>query len=268
MKYKEAKLILKDGAEFTGKSFGYETDTNGEVVFNTGMVGYPETLTDPSYRGQILVMTYPLIGNYGVPRNEKENGLLKYFESDNIHCRALIVSEYSENYSHWNAKQSLSDWLKEEKIPAIFGIDTRELTRKLRESGTMPGRIIINNKKKINFENIDDLDLVSQVSVKKLIEYNKGKTKIILVDCGTKNNIIQAFLRRDITILRVPHNYDFTNEKVDGIIISNGPGNPKMCKETIKNVKKAIKKEMPILGVCLGSQIIALSIGADTYKLK
>jgi len=268
MKYKIAKLILKDGTEFTGKSFGYESDTNGEVVFNTGMVGYPETLTDPSYRGQVLIMTYPLIGNYGVPGKEKDNDLLKYFESDNIHCRALIVSEYSENFSHWNAKRSLSDWLKEEKIPAIFGIDTRQLTRKLRESGTMPGKIIINNKKKINFENIDDLDLVSQVSVKKLIEYNKGKTKIILVDCGTKNNIIQAFLRRDITILRVPHNYDFTNEKVDGIIISNGPGNPKMCKETIKNVKKAIKKEMPILGVCLGSQIIALSIGADTYKLK
>lgn len=268
MKFKEARLILKDGTEFTGKSFGFETDTNGEVVFNTGMVGYPETLTDPSYRGQILVMTYPLIGNYGVPGKEKENDLYKYFESGNIHCRALIVSEYSENYSHWNAKRSLSDWLKEEKIPAIFGIDTRQLTRKLRESGTMPGKIIINNKKKINFEDIDDLDLVSQVSVKNTVEYKKGERKIVLVDCGTKNNIIQAFLRRNISILRVPYNYDFTNDKADGVIISNGPGNPKMCKETIKNVKKAIKKEIPLLGVCLGSQIIALSIGADTYKLK
>lgn len=268
MKYKEAKLILNDGSEFIGRSFGYETNTNGEVVFNTGMVGYPETLTDPSYRGQVLTMTYPLIGNYGVPGKEKENGLLKYFESDNIHCRGLIVSEYSENYSHWNAERSLSSWLKEEKIPAIFGIDTRKLTRKLRENGTMPGMIIINNKKKVDFEDIDKLDLVSQVSVKKPIEYKKGKTKIILVDCGTKNNIIQAFLRRDITVLRVPYDYNFLNEKADGIIISNGPGNPKICKETIKNVRKAIKKELPILGVCLGSQIIALAVGADTYKLK
>ncbi|MCH8170128.1 MAG: glutamine-hydrolyzing carbamoyl-phosphate synthase small subunit [Bacteroidetes bacterium] len=268
MKYKEAKLILKDGSEFMGKSFGYETNTNGEVVFNTGMVGYPETLTDPSYSGQILTMTYPLIGNYGVPGKKKENGLLKYFESDNIHCRGLIVSEYSKNYSHWNAERSLSDWLKEEKIPAIFGIDTRKLTRQLRESGTEPGIIIINNKKKVDFEDIDKLDLVSKVSGKKPIEYKKGKTKIILVDCGTKNNIIQAFLKRDITVLRVPYDYNFLNEKADGIIISNGPGNPKMCKETIKNVRKAIKKELPLLGICLGSQIIALAVGANTYKLK
>ncbi|MCH7973148.1 MAG: glutamine-hydrolyzing carbamoyl-phosphate synthase small subunit [Bacteroidetes bacterium] len=268
MKYKEAKLILKDGSEFIGKSFGYETNTNGEVVFNTGMVGYPETLTDPSYSGQILTMTYPLIGNYGVPGKKKENGLLKYFESDNIHCRGLIVSEYSKNYSHWNAERSLSDWLKEEKIPAIFGIDTRKLTRQLRESGTEPGIIIINNKKKVDFEDIDKLDLVSKVSGKKPIEYKKGKTKIILVDCGTKNNIIQAFLKRDITVLRVPYDYNFLNEKADGIIISNGPGNPKMCKETIKNVRKAIKKELPLLGICLGSQIIALAVGANTYKLK
>ena len=268
MKYKEAKLILKDGSEFIGKSFGYETNTNGEVVFNTGMVGYPETLTDPSYSGQILTMTYPLIGNYGVPGKKKENGLLKYFESDNIHCRGLIVSEYSKNYSHWNAERSLSDWLKEEKIPAIFGIDTRKLTRQLRESGTEPGIIIINNKKKVDFEDIDKLDLVSKVSGKKPIEYKKGKTKIILVDCGTKNNIIQAFLKRDITVLRVPYDYNFLNEKAYGIIISNGPGNPKMCKETIKNVRKAIKKELPLLGICLGSQIIALAVGANTYKLK
>ena len=268
MKYKEAKLILKDGSEFIGKSFGYETNTNGEVVFNTGMVGYPETLTDPSYSGQILTMTYPLIGNYGVPGKKKENGLLKYFESDNIHCRGLIVSEYSKNYSHWNAERSLSDWLKEEKIPAIFGIDTRKLTRQLRESGTEPGIIIINNKKKVDFEDIDKLDLVSKVSGKKPIEYKKGKTKIILVDCGTKNNIIQAFLKRDITVLRVPYDYNFLNEKADGIIISNGPGNPKMCKETIKNVRKAIKKELPLLGICLGSQIIALAVGSNTYKLK
>ena len=268
MNYKEAKLILNDGSEFIGKSFGYEINSNGEVVFNTGMVGYTETLTDPSYKGQILVMTYPLIGNYGVPGKKKENGLLKYFESDNIHCRGLIVTEYSENYSHWNAKRSLSDWLKEEKIPAISGIDTRMLTRKLRESGTMPGKIVINDKKKVDFENIDKLDLVSQVSVKKPIEYKKGKTKIILVDCGTKNNIIQAFLRRDITVLRVPFDYDFTNEKADGVLISNGPGNPKICKETIKNIRKAIKKEIPMLGVCLGSQIMALAAGANTYKLK
>ena len=265
---KVAKLILEDGTEFSGYSFGYEKNTNGEVVFNTGMVGYPETMTDPSYRGQILVSTYPLIGNYGVPGYERENNLLRYFESEQIHCRALIVSDYSENYSHWNAKRSLSDWMIEQKIPGITGIDTRMLTRKLRDQGTMLGKIIVDEKQEIDFEDVNLLNLVSEVSVKEPVEFKRGSKKIVLVDCGTKNNIIQAYLKRDITVLRVPYDYDFSKEKTNGILISNGPGDPKMCTSTIENARKAMTKGTPILGVCLGSQIMALAAGANTYKLK
>jgi carbamoyl-phosphate synthase small subunit len=265
---KVAKLILEDGTEFSGFSFGYEKNTNGEVVFNTGMVGYPETMTDPSYRGQILVSTYPLIGNYGVPGYERENNLLKYFESEQIHCRALIVSDYSENYSHWNAKRSLSDWMIEQKIPGITGIDTRMLTRRLRDHGTMLGKIIVVENQEIDFEDVNLLNLVSEVSVKEPVEFKRGSKKIVLVDCGTKNNIIQAYLKRDITVLRVPYDYDFSKEKANGILISNGPGDPKMCTATIENAKRAMTKGTPILGVCLGSQIMALAAGANTYKLK
>ena len=265
---KAAKLILEDGTEFTGFSFGYEKNTNGEVVFNTGMVGYPETMTDPSYRGQILVCTFPLIGNYGIPGNERENNLLKYFESEQIHCRALIVSDYSENYSHWNAKRSLSDWMIEQKIPGITGIDTRMLTRKLRDQGTMLGKIVVDEKQEIDFEDVNLLNLVGEVSVKEPVEFKRGSKKIVLVDCGTKNNIIQAYLKRDITVLRVPYDYDFSKEKANGILISNGPGDPKMCTSTIENARRAMTKGTPILGVCLGSQIMALAAGANTYKLK
>ncbi len=264
----KAKLILEDGTEFCGFSFGYESNTNGEVVFNTGMVGYPETLTDPSYRGQILVCTYPLIGNYGVPSSEKENNLSKNFESDNIQIRGLIVSDYSFEYSHWNAEQSLADWLKQEKIPGIYGIDTRMLTRKLRDKGTMLGKIIIDEKSEIDFEDANKRDIVGEVSVKEPIEYKSGKKKVILVDCGTKNNIIRAFLGRNISVIRVPYNYDFNSIKADGIMLSNGPGDPKMNNVTIENTNRAMEKNTPILGICLGSQILALAAGANTYKLK
>jgi carbamoyl-phosphate synthase small subunit len=263
-----AKLILEDGTEFSGYSFGFNGNTNGEVIFNTGMVGYPETLTDPSYRGQILVCTYPLIGNYGVPANKRVNDLLMNFESEHIHCRGLIVSNYSDEYSHWSAVKSLADWLKEEKIPAITGIDTRMLTRKLRDKGTMLGKIKINKNVAIDFEDPNKTNLVDEVSVKKPIEYSAGKKKILLVDCGTKNNIIRAFLGRNITVIRVPYDYDFLNLKADGVLISNGPGDPKMNTLTIENAKRIMKKNSPVLGICLGSQILALAAGADTYKLK
>jgi carbamoyl-phosphate synthase small subunit len=264
---KKAKLILEDGSVFNGYSFGYSKSTNGEVVFNTGMVGYPETMTDPSYRGQILVCTFPLIGNYGVPDDSLENGLHKNFESDNIHVRALIVSDYSADYSHWNASRSLDTWMKEKQIPGIYGIDTRMLTRKLRESGTMPGKVICDDLD-VAFEDPNKTDLVSEVSVKEPVEYKRGKKRIILVDCGTKNNIIQAFLKRDITVLRVPYDYDFNKEKADGIMLSNGPGDPRMCIDAIENTRKTMEKHIPVLGICLGSQIMALAAGANTYKLK
>ncbi|HQF41955.1 MAG TPA: carbamoyl phosphate synthase small subunit, partial [Ignavibacteriaceae bacterium] len=261
-KKNRAKLILEDGSEFSGFSFGYETNTNGEVVFNTGMIGYSETMTDPSYRGQILVCTFPMIGNYGIPSKEIEHNLLKNFESDNIQCRALIVSDYSPNYSHWNAKSSLSDWMREEKIPGIYGIDTRMLTRKLRDKGTMSGKIIIDETSAVDFQDPNKTNLVAEVSVKEVIEYKAGIQKIVLVDCGVKNSIIRAFLGRGITVIRVPYDYDFTIVEANGIVISNGPGDPKLNVTTIENTRKAFKLEKPILGICLGSQILALAAGA------
>ncbi len=268
-----ATLILEDGSIFSGYSFGYQGTTDGEVVFNTGMVGYPETLTDPSYAGQILVITYPLVGNYGVPPKTYENSLLLNFESEKIQTKALIVSDYSDEYSHWNADQSLGNWLESEKIPGIYGIDTRALTRKLRDNGTMLGHIIQGDvvpEDDVAKEIVDPnkTDLVGSVCTKEVVEYEGGNTKIVLVDCGVKNNIIRAFQGRNITVVRVPYDYDFLSIEADGIMISNGPGDPKMCEATIANTKKAMEKNIPILGVCLGSQIIGLAAGMDTYKLK
>lgn len=262
----KGNLLLEDGTVYSGFCFGSPASANGEVVFNTGMVGYPETLTDPSYRGQILVMTYPLIGNYGVPGNDFENGLLKNFESNEIHARGLIVSDYSYEHSHWNAVKSLHDWLTEHSIPALYGIDTRALTRKLREVGTMPGKIVI-GEDLLQFEDPNKTNLVAEVSVHQPTEYIKGSKRIALIDCGVKNNIIQAFLRRNISVIRVPYNFDASTLDVNGIVVSNGPGDPKQCPETIATVQKLMSKNMPILGICLGSQILGLASGADTYKL-
>lgn len=264
---KPTKIVLEDGTIYQGTSFGARSGAAGEVVFNTGMVGYPETLTDPSYRGQILVLTYPLVGNYGVPGDERENGVLKYLESDNIHVCGLVISDYSANYSHWNAKKSLGEWLQEKGIPGVYGVDTRELTKKLREQGTMLGKIT-SGRSVAKISDPNKLNLAAEVSVTKPVLYKKGRKKIVLIDCGVKNNIIRSFLRRNISVLRVPWDYDFTSEKADGILISNGPGDPKKCRQTIKNVRQALKGNTPILGICLGSQILALAAGASTYKLK
>lgn len=267
----KAKLVLKDGTTFSGESFGASQSAAGEVVFNTSMVGYPESFTDPSYKGQIMVLTYPLIGNYGVGAGTKDkDGISKRFESEKVQISGLVVSEYSENYSHWDAKQSLSSWLKENKIPAITGIDTRMLTQKIREHGTILGKIVIESKKEPEFYNPDLDNLVDQVSIKKPKFYKRGKKTIVCVDCGMKNNIIRSFLDRNISVHRVPWNYDFISAgiKFDGIFMSNGPGDPSMLHELHKNISKAFALKKPIFGICLGTQIMALASGAKTYKLK
>ena len=265
--YTKAKLVLKDGSIFHGYSFGFDKSVSGEVVFNTGMMGYPESLTDPSYSGQILTLTYPLVGNYGVPANIKNNhGLSANFESDKIQISGLIVQEYSFNYNHWSAVKSLSEWLKENKIPAIFGIDTRALTKKLREKGVMLGKIIIGED--IEFDDPNLINLAAEVSVKQKIIYGNGRHKIVLVDTGAKNNIINELLKRDCTVIRVPWDYDFSNDTFDGLMVSNGPGDPKQCAITIKNIRKIMDRKLPIFGICYGNQLVALAAGGDTYKLK
>ena len=328
------KLVLADGTSFEGQSFGASFDSSasgklaqddiigdGEVVFNTGMVGYPESLTDPSYRGQILVFTYPLIGNYGVPSEElNEHGFSKNFESENIQVRGVICSQVSDDFSHFAAKKSLSDWMKEQGIPGITGVDTRALTKKLREHGVMLGRIegidsksqapnpkqIPNPKSQIpNIEDPNLRNLVAEVSCKEVCRYEpnscfdtappafasfaptrvgkasadksepaqhdiKENTIVVVYDCGIKRNIIRSLLKRGVTVIRVPWNFDLSTAdfKYDGVFISNGPGDPKMCKETIASTAWAIEKRIPTFGICLGNQILALAIGGDTYKLK
>ena len=232
----EAKLILEDGTVFMGRSFGYVGDTSGEVVFNTAMTGYPESLTDPSYAGQILVTTFPLIGNYGVPDTGLgSNGLPLFMESERIHAKALIVADYSENYSHWNAKESLAAWLQREKIPGITGIDTRRLTKVLRESGVMMGRIFIDHSPlTIDHCHTDygSVNWVEQVSCKEVITYKPecsmvngqcSMKKVVLVDCGVKANIIRCLIKRGIEVVRVPWDYDFNQLAFDGLFLANGP---------------------------------------------
>ena len=264
---KSAKLILQDKTIFSGFSFGFPTSASGEVVFNTGMMGYPESLTDPSYRGQILVFTYPSLGNYGVPKQKRNKyNILTNFESEKIQVTGVVVQQHSLKYGHSTAERSLAQWLYEHNIPAIYGVDTRALTKKLREKGVMLGKIVID--KDINIENPLERNLVAEVSTKQVERYGKSKYKVILIDCGLKNNILNALLKEELSVVRVPWDYDFLNEEFDGVFISNGPGNPKKCIATIAHIKKAMKKKKPIFGICLGSQLLALAAGANTYKLK
>jgi carbamoyl-phosphate synthase small subunit len=249
---KTAFLTLEDGTQFSGISFGTEKSVSGEVVFNTGMVGYYESLSDPSYKSQILVFTYPLIGNYGVPARKSEHNLLEYFESDHIHPSALIVSDYSNSRNHWNAEKTLSTWLEENDVPALSGIDTRALTKRLREKGTMLGKITF--EKEIEFADPNEKNLIREVSIKQ--------------HCGVKHNILRSLIKRDCHVLRAPCAYDFFHHAFDGVVISNGPGDPKMCKETIALVRKCLEKDIPTFGICLGNQIMGLAAGANTYKLK
>ena len=266
---KEVLLILDDGSRFRGYSFGYDKAVAGEVVFNTAMTGYPESLTDPSYSGQMMVLTYPLVGNYGVPRQTFEtNGISTFLESEKIHAEAIIVSDYSENYSHWNAVESLGEWLKKEKIAGITGIDTRELTKLLREKGSMKGKIVFENENEIDFVDPNLINQVARVSCKEVITYGTGKKRVVLVDCGVKHNIIRCLLKRDVTVVRVPWDYDFNTLEFDGLFISNGPGDPDTCEITVNHIREAMKKKKPIFGICMGNQLLAKAGGAKTFKLK
>ena len=275
---KAAKLVLEDGTQFCGWSFGYDTNTSGEVVFNTAMTGYPESLTDPSYAGQILVTTYPLIGNYGVPDTGiGSNGLPLFMESEKIHPKALVVADYSETYSHWNARESLAAWLQREKIPAITGIDTRRLTKILREHGVMRGEVIVESgeltKARPESEDYGSVNWVEQVSCKEVITYQaegEKKHRVVLVDCGVKANIIRCLIKRGIEVVRVPWDYDFNQLEFDGLFLANGPGDPEQCSKTVANIRTFLSNTQvrPCMGICLGNQLLAKAVGAKTYKLK
>lgn len=270
---RDITLILDDGSKFHGKSFGYEKPVAGEVVFNTAMTGYPESLTDPSYAGQLLTMTYPLIGNYGVPPFSVEsNGIATYMESDKIYASAIIVSEYSGDYSHWNAVESLSDWLKRERIPGITGIDTRELTKVLREHGVMMGKIIFDdNPDEIPTAQYSGINYVEKVSCKEIIRYNEGADKrVVLVDCGVKNNIIRCLIKRGLEVIRVPWDYDFNALDFDALFLANGPGDPDTCVATVENIRKFLgnSETRPCMGICMGNQLLSKAAGTSIYKLK
>lgn len=284
------QLILSDGTAFEGESFGADTDSDGEVVFNTGMAGYNESLTDPSYRGQILVFTYPLIGNYGVPPEElNEYGFSKNFESEDIHVRGVICTKVSEDFSHWNAEISFPDWLKKHGIPGITGVDTRALTAKLREKGVMLGRIVVDgggpefgirDPELFEVEDPNLRNLVSEVSCKEVKTYepripNSGARipSIVAYDCGIKRNILRSFLKRGVKVVRVPWDFNLASAdfKYDGVFISNGPGDPRhpeIKANTVKQVRWSIDQGIPTFGICLGNQILALAAGGDIFKLK
>ena len=293
--------MLEDGSLFEGIGFGYRTDVIGEVVFNTGMVGYTETLTDPSYRGQILCLTYPLIGNYGVPSRDvkDEFGLPKYFESDEIQVKGLLIHNLAAIASHWSCIKTLDKWLHEEKIPGIYGIDTRRLTKLLRINGVMKGAMKVEDSDPMTsltadsntayederlrtFERIKDhsydaQNFMHEVSTKKPIKYAKASSSsariktIVLLDTGTKYSIIRNILKMGFNVIRLPWNTPFKEimqYEPSGVVISNGPGDPKICSETVRTASQLIKISKPTLGICLGLQILALAGGASTYKLK
>jgi carbamoyl-phosphate synthase small subunit len=265
---RRAVLILEDGTKFEGKSLGYAASTAGEVVFNTAMTGYPESLTDPSYEGQILVTTYPLLGNYGVPPRREKGQVSEFYESEHIHAKAIIAQDYSWEHSHWQADRSLSEWLNEEKIPGIYDIDTRALTKHLRDKGSMLGKIIVDGCEDIEFYDPNQENLVAKASCKEVEYHGEGEKTVVLVDCGVKHNIIRCLTRRGVKVVRVPWNYDFTTIPYDGLFISNGPGNPDFAEETVLNIRKAIKIGKPICGICMGNQLLSKAAGAKTYKLK
>ena len=267
---KVAKLALEDGTIIKGEGFGYETTKTGEVVFSTGMVGYTESLTDPSFKGEILMSTYPLEGNYGV--NED------WYQSDEIQAEGYIVREVCKNVSNFSSQKTLDEFLTEFEVPGISGIDTRALTLKIREEGSMKGAITtedVSDEELLelarNQESIIDRDLVPLVSTDEIKIYNEdADQKVALIDCGVKKNIINNFLQRDIGVILLPYNTDYKtilDYDPSGLMITSGPGNPDRVTETIETMKK-LSNRLPIFGICMGQQLIAKSFGAKSYKMK
>jgi carbamoyl-phosphate synthase small subunit len=256
-------LVLEDGTRFEGTSFGYEGPIAGEVVFCTGMVGYPEAITDASFAGQILTMTYPIVGNYGVPRSE-------LWEDDHIHVAGLIVSNYINTPSHVQSERTLEDWLKQEQIPALEIKDTRLLTQHLRTHGAMLGKIVFENDIPFHDPNLENQ--VARVSTANVKREGEGETTIVLLDCGAKRNIQRSLLARNVRVITVPWDYDlFSSTRdfdFDGILISNGPGNPTLAQQAIQTIRAAMARKIPTMGICLGHQLLALAAGGETYKLK
>ena len=311
----KAELILENGLRMEGLSFGYEAACSGELVFSTSMVGYPESLTDPSYEGQILCVSYPIIGNYGIPAMERDEwGVCLGFESERIHVRGLVISDYSVKFSHFDAVKSLGQWLQEEGVPAICGIDTRHLTQLLRDNGTLAASIVpAGTSQQPTGVPSQDLrhprlrgrgpsngapgnlgllgcsqmggaerseavsegttcgcpeNLAAIVSCQEQTLYGKGARRVVLVDCGVKHQILHCLLERGIEVLRVPWDTDINSIDADGILISNGPGDPSACTPAIEHLRKAISGDRPIFGICLGNQLLSLAAGASTYKMK
>jgi carbamoyl-phosphate synthase small subunit len=273
-------LVLEDGTVFYGRSFGASKRVLGEVVFSTSMVGYPESLTDPSYNGQILTLTYPIVGNYGVPACSAGQ-IPDCFESDGIKAEGLIIHDLCDEPSHWTSGRTLDEWLKDEGIPGIYGIDTRKLTKRLRERGVMKGAIqTLAEGEEPDIEgifaelakfDIETKNLVEEVSVKRALVYEGPGPTVVLIDCGVKLNIVRNLLRRGVRLVRVPFNTgleEVLSYDPDGVFLSNGPGNPKVCAETIKCARGLLETDLPVMGICLGNQILALASGGETYKLK
>ena len=265
---KAARLVLEDGSEFHGTLFGATRPVGGEVVFNTGMVGYPESLTDPSYSGQILVLTYPHVGNYGVPAEERDGlGLQRWFESERIQVEGLAVCSLSSDTTHWSAERSLDEWMKKEGVPGLQGVDTRAIAKRIRDNGAMLGKILPEGQE-VPWRDPNHSNLVAGVSVTEPVSYGTDGPRIVLVDTGVKANIVRSLVRGGARVLRVPWDHDFFDEDFDGLFLSNGPGDPKMAQGTVEHVRRALDERVPIFGICLGNQILALAAGADTYKLK
>ncbi len=262
-RFRRGALVLEDGTVFEGTSFGYEASIAGEIVFCTGMVGYPEAMTDASYGGQILTMTYPLIGNYGVPQATQ-------WEGEKIHIAGLIVSDYIDTPSHAQSTMDLGSWLWQQKVPALEIKDTRLLTRHIRTHGTMLGKIVLDEDLPFYDPNLDNL--VTSISNHQVERLGEGDLTIALIDCGTKRNIVRSLLKRNVRLISVPWDYDLfapaSTFDFDGIVISNGPGNPKTVQKTIQTIQAALQRSVPMLGICLGHQLLALAAGGDTYKMK